>query len=53
MVDLVAYQRARRHLVEELGEVFSLALRGARFEAGHLLFDDGVAPVEPRMVSKN
>jgi ATP-dependent Lon protease len=41
------------HLVEELGEVFSLALRGARFEAGHLLFDDGVAPVEPRMVSKN
>ena len=41
------------HLVEELGEVFSLALRGARFEAGQLLFDDGVAPVEPRMVSKN
>jgi ATP-dependent Lon protease len=43
------------HLVEELGEVFSLALRGARFEAGHLLFDDGgaPAPVEPRMVSKN
>jgi ATP-dependent Lon protease len=41
------------HLVEELGEVFSLALRGARFEAGHLLFDDGAAPVEPRMVSKN
>jgi ATP-dependent Lon protease len=41
------------HLVEELGDVFSLALRGARFEAGHLLFDDGVAPVEPRMVSKN
>jgi ATP-dependent Lon protease len=41
------------HLVEELGEVFSLALRGARFESGHLLFDDGSAPVEPRMVSKN
>jgi ATP-dependent Lon protease len=42
------------HLVEELGEVFSLALRGARFESGHLLFDDSVvAPVEPRMVSKN
>ena len=41
------------HLVEELGEVLSLALRGARFEAGHLLFDDGEAPVEPRMVSKN
>ena len=36
------------HLVEELGEVFTLALRGARFEAGHLLFDDIEAPVEPR-----
>ena len=41
------------HLVEELGDVFSLALRGARFEGGHLLFDDRVAAVEPRMVSKN
>jgi ATP-dependent Lon protease len=41
------------HLVEDLGEVLSLALRGARFEAGHLLFEDGPAPVEPRMVSKN
>jgi ATP-dependent Lon protease len=41
------------HLVEELGEVFSLALRGARFEAGHLLFDEGEAPVEPRMVAKS
>src|SRR6266516_2572083 len=27
------------HLVEELGEVLSLALRGARFEAGHLIFE--------------
>jgi len=40
------------HLVEELGEVLTLALRGARFEAGHLVFE-GQAPVEPRMVSKN
>jgi ATP-dependent Lon protease len=40
------------HLVEELGDVLTLALRGAKFEAGHLVFD-GPAPVEPRMVSKN
>ena len=40
------------HLVEELGEVLTLALRGARFEAGHLVFE-GEAPIEPRMVSKN
>jgi len=40
------------HLVEELGEVLTLALRGARFEAGHLVFE-GDAPIEPRMVSKN
>src|SRR6185436_9385167 len=40
------------HLVQELGEVVSLALRGARFEAGHLVFE-GDAPIEPRMVSKN
>jgi ATP-dependent Lon protease len=40
------------HLVEELGDVLSLALRGARFEAGHLVFE-GEAPVEPKMVSKN
>jgi len=33
------------HLVEELGDVLSIALRGARFEAGHLLFE--TAPVEP------
>ena len=40
------------HLVEDLGEVLSLALRGAKFEAGHLVFD-GPAPVEPKMVLKN
>jgi ATP-dependent Lon protease len=40
------------HLVEELGEVLTRALRGARFEEGHLVFE-GQAPVEPRMVSKN
>jgi ATP-dependent Lon protease len=32
------------HLVEELGEALSLALRGARFEAGHLIFETD-APV--------
>jgi ATP-dependent Lon protease len=40
------------HPVEELGEVLSLALRGAKFEAGQLVFD-GPAPVEPKMVSKS
>jgi ATP-dependent Lon protease len=40
------------HAVEELGEVLSLALRGAKFEAGQLVFE-GPAPVEPKMVSKN
>ena len=40
------------HPVEELGEVLSLALRGAKFEAGQLVFE-GPAPVEPKMVSKN
>jgi ATP-dependent Lon protease len=40
------------HPVEDLGEVLSLALRGAKFEAGQLVFD-GPAPVEPKMVSKN
>ncbi len=39
------------HLVEDLGEVLTLALRGARFEEGQLVFT-GEAPVEPRMVSK-
>jgi ATP-dependent Lon protease len=40
------------HAVEDLDEVLSLALRGAKFEAGHLVFD-GPAPMEPRMVLKN
>ena len=35
------------HLVEELGDVLSLALRGARFEAGHLIFETE-APVLAR-----
>ena len=39
------------HLVEELGEVLSLALRGARFEAGHLVFE-GEVPLEPSFVAK-
>ena len=38
------------HLVEDLDEVLTLALRGARFEAGHLVFD-GVAPVEPSLIA--
>src|SRR6266540_3497626 len=41
----------RVHLVEELGDVLSLALRGARFEAGRLVFE-GNAPVEPSLVAK-
>ncbi len=40
------------HLVEELGDVLTLALRGARFEAGHLVFE-GDAPKEPGMVRRN
>jgi len=40
------------HLVEDLDEVLTLALRGARFEAGHLVFD-GDAPVEPSMLAKH
>ena len=39
------------HLVEDLGEVLSLALRGARFESGHLVFE-GDVPLEPSLVSK-
>jgi ATP-dependent Lon protease len=39
------------HLVEDLGEVLTIALRGARFEEGHLVFS-GEAPVEPQMVKK-
>ena len=40
------------HLVEDLDEALTLALRGARFEAGHLVFD-GEAPVEPSLVAKH
>jgi len=39
-------------LVEDLDEVLTLALRGARFEAGHLVFD-GEAPVEPSLLAKH
>jgi ATP-dependent Lon protease len=41
----------RVHLVEELGDLLSLTLRGARFEAGRLVFE-GNAPVEPSLVAK-
>ncbi|HKW40338.1 MAG TPA: endopeptidase La [Gemmatimonadales bacterium] len=40
------------HMVEDLDEVLTLALRGARFEAGHLVFD-GAAPIEPSLVAKH
>jgi ATP-dependent Lon protease len=40
------------HLVEELGDVLSLALRGARFEAGHLIFETE-APVLVRAHAGN
>jgi ATP-dependent Lon protease len=39
------------HAVEDLGDVLLIALRGARFESGHLVFE-GEAPKEPKMVSK-
>ena len=39
------------HVVEDLGEVLTIALRGARFKEGHLVFT-GEAPVEPKMVNK-
>jgi ATP-dependent Lon protease len=38
------------HLVQELGEVLSLALRGARYEAGHLIFETE-APIGPGFVA--
>jgi len=41
------------HLVEELGEVLSLALRGATLQGGQLVFGDGKVPHEPSLVSKN
>jgi ATP-dependent Lon protease len=40
------------HLVEELGDVLSLALRGARFESGHLIFETE-APVLARAHARN
>jgi ATP-dependent Lon protease len=40
------------HLVEELGDVVTLALRGARLKAGHVVFEVE-APVEPSLVSQN
>jgi ATP-dependent Lon protease len=40
------------HLVDDLDEVLTLALRGARFEAGHLVFD-GEAPIEPSLIAKH
>jgi ATP-dependent Lon protease len=40
------------HVVDDLDEVLTLALRGARFEAGHLVFD-GAAPVEPSLIAKH
>ncbi|HYK83277.1 MAG TPA: endopeptidase La [Gemmatimonadales bacterium] len=45
-------QSLQIYLVDDLGEVLRLALRGARFEAGHLVFD-GPAPVEPSLVAKH
>src|SRR5256885_362662 len=39
------------HLVEDLGEGLGLALRGARFESGHLVFE-GDVPLEPSLVAK-
>jgi len=38
------------HLVEDLDEVLTLAMRGARFEAGHLVFDADV-PIEPSLIA--
>ncbi len=40
------------HLVEELGEVLSLALRGARFESGHLIFETEV-PVSSSLLARH
>jgi len=36
------------HLVEDLGQVLSLALRGARYESGHLIFEGEEAVVAAR-----
>ncbi|HVH09267.1 MAG TPA: endopeptidase La [Gemmatimonadales bacterium] len=39
------------HLVDSLDEVLTLALRGARFEAGHLVFD-AETPLEPSLAAR-
>jgi ATP-dependent Lon protease len=36
------------HLVEDLGQVLSLALRGARYESGHLIFEGEEAVIAAR-----
>src|SRR5881394_2082075 len=41
------------HLVEDLDEVLTLAMRGARFESGHLVFDSDEVPVEPSLIAKH
>jgi ATP-dependent Lon protease len=45
------------HLVENLDEVLSLALRGAHLEGDHLVFDrdgpEGPVPREPSLVVRN
>jgi ATP-dependent Lon protease len=41
------------HLVDDLDEVLSLALRGAKLQGGQLVYDDAPVPVEPSLVSKN
>jgi ATP-dependent Lon protease len=41
------------HLVDDLGEALSLTLRGARFEAGHLLFEEGAPVLEPSLIAKH
>jgi ATP-dependent Lon protease len=58
LVDLPADVRKTLtvHLVEDLGEVLSLALRGAHLEGGQLVFDEslpeGPVPREPSMVTR-
>jgi ATP-dependent Lon protease len=45
-------KKLKVHVVEELGDVLSLALRGARFEAGHLIFETEV-PISPSLIARN
>ena len=40
------------HLVEDLGQVLSLALRGARYESGHLIFETEEAAA-PAIAARN